>query len=248
MLPSGPPSYSSNPRAGCPVSVTSARLVLCCQEESYALLHYNCCICPRISVWTRQDGPKTKGWTVGSGPKVLCRNNAPVLISESPRSSRDKSLEESQLDTVVPTSGSPAPPRPSSRFQGPLLSKLLQPFCVRPGLAYCLPRPQANPCSCRERGLGRRPACQSWETGKRNKSSKMFRCGGSCGRPQYTTPQPRDHQTDTGTPPTHTLTLIIQKGEGTGRQSPGDNWAGSSVLPAGGTGALWRRPHSLAQS
>lgn len=111
MLPPGPLSYTSKPRAGCLVSATSAKLVLSCQEESCALLHYNCCICPQISFWSGQDGPKTKGWTVGSGPKVLCGNNAPALISESPRSSRDRSLEESQMNRVVPTSGFPAHPQ-----------------------------------------------------------------------------------------------------------------------------------------
>lgn len=171
------------------VPVTSTRLVLSCQE-SCALLHHNSCICPEISVWARQDEPKTKGCALGSGPKVLCRNNALDLISESPRSSSDKSLGESQLHRVVPTSGFPAPPSPSTRAHGPPPIKAAS---VRPGLAYCLPRPHTNPCSCRDReawGPGR-PACQSWETGKRNKSSKMFRCGGSSGRPQHTTPQPQ---------------------------------------------------------
>lgn len=97
---------------------------------------------------------------------------------------------ESQLHRVVPTSGFPAPPSPSTRAQGPPPIKAAS---VRPGLAYCLPRPHTNPCSCRDREAWApgRPACQSWETGKRNKSSKMFRCGGSSGRPQHTTPQPQ---------------------------------------------------------
>lgn len=198
-----------------------------CQESK---THFHCgwYFCPQFSSsppHTHKDCPKINGWA-RTAPVGLCGNNTPRCNTGSPKIFQRQQESEYRclriLGRVVPTSGPSAPPLPEQwALRTPPSLRRPWPLCAFSALPAACHAPTQAPALAAARcweGLMAKPGCQSWETGNRNKFSKLFHGKGDCQQaPAPNTPGPRPPSCRCHPISTHIYTSLYKRWGSEGR-------------------------------